>query len=108
MSNYATKTDFKNATGVDTSSFAKKTDLVNMKSDVDKLEIDQLKNVPSALSSLKTTVNQLDSEKLKSVPSKTNQRDIDKLKNIRSDLSSLKSKIDQLDIEKNIFFFRRI
>ena len=29
FSNFATKTDIKNATGVDTSSFAKKTDLAN-------------------------------------------------------------------------------
>ena len=29
MSNYATKKDLKNATGVDTSKFAEKTDLVN-------------------------------------------------------------------------------
>ena len=36
LSNYATKTHLKNATGVDTSKFAKKVDL---KSDVDKLDI---------------------------------------------------------------------
>ena len=41
---------FKNATGVDTSDFAKKTDLANLKSDVDKLDIDKLKNIPSNLS----------------------------------------------------------
>ena len=39
-SNYATKSDLKNASGVDTSSFAKKTDLAKLKSDVDKLNID--------------------------------------------------------------------
>ena len=33
LSNYATKTDFKNATGVDTSSFAKKNDLASLKSE---------------------------------------------------------------------------
>ena len=49
MSNYATKTDVKKATGVGTSSFAKKTDLANLKNDVDKLDIDKLKNVPSNL-----------------------------------------------------------
>ena len=43
LSNYTTKADFKNATGVDTSNFAKKTDLANLKSDVDKLDIDKLK-----------------------------------------------------------------
>ena len=44
LSNYATKTNLKNAAGVDTSDFAKKTDLANLKSDVDKLDIDKLKN----------------------------------------------------------------
>ena len=43
LSNYATKTDLKNATGTDTSIFAKKVDLANLKSKVDKLDIDQLK-----------------------------------------------------------------
>ena len=48
LPSYATKTNLKNATGVDTSSFAEKTDLANLKSDVDKLDIDKLiKNVPT-------------------------------------------------------------
>ena len=42
LSNYATKADLKNATGVDTSKFAKKVDLANLKSNVDKLDIDKL------------------------------------------------------------------
>ena len=37
LSNYVTKADLKNATGVDKSKFAKKVDLGNLKSDVDKL-----------------------------------------------------------------------
>ena len=45
LSKYATKADLKNATGVDTSSFAKQTDLANLKPDVDKLNIDQLENL---------------------------------------------------------------
>ena len=53
---YATKTDLKNSTGVHTSSFAKKADLVNLKSDVDKLDIDKLKNVPTNLTNLKSKV----------------------------------------------------
>ena len=47
LSNYAAKTDFKNTAGVDTSSFAKKTDIANLKFDVDKLDIDEIVNVPS-------------------------------------------------------------
>ena len=55
LSNYATKTNLKNATGIDTSSFAKKVDLASLKSNVGKLDIDKLKNVPSGLSNLKST-----------------------------------------------------
>ena len=44
-SNYATKMDLKNAAGIDTSSFAKKFHLANLKSNVDKLDVDKLKNV---------------------------------------------------------------
>ena len=38
----------------------KKTDLAGLKPDVDKLDIDRLKNVPSGLSSLKSKVDELD------------------------------------------------
>ena len=51
LSNYATKADLKNATGVDTSSFAKKSDLANLKTNLGKLDIDKLKTVPTNLSS---------------------------------------------------------
>ena len=40
LSNYATKDDIENITHVDTSSFALKTNLANLKSEVDKLDID--------------------------------------------------------------------
>ena len=43
MAKYATKTDLKNATKLDTSDFAKKIDLAHLKFDVDKLDIDELK-----------------------------------------------------------------
>ena len=39
LSNYATKTDLKNVTHVDTSSFALKTNLASLKTEVDKLDI---------------------------------------------------------------------
>ena len=52
LPNYASKIELKNATGVDTLDFAKKADLANLKSDVDKLDIDKFKNVPSNLSNL--------------------------------------------------------
>ena len=68
MSNYATKTDLKNATGVDTLDIAKKTDLANLIYDVDKLYINILKNIPSNLSNLKNKVDKLDFDKLETTP----------------------------------------
>ena len=56
LRNYATKTVLINATGSDTSSFAKKVDLANLKSDVDKLDIDKLIPVPVDLSELSNVV----------------------------------------------------
>ena len=64
LSNYAIKTDFKNAVPVDPSYFAKRTDLATLKSDVDKLDIDKSKNVPNGLKSLKSKVDKWDTRKL--------------------------------------------
>ena len=52
LSNYATKTDLKNVTHVDTSSFALKTHLASLKTEVDKLDINKLVPVPADLSKL--------------------------------------------------------
>ena len=52
LSNYAAKTDFKNVTHVDTSSFALKTNLANLKNEIDKLNIGELAPVPDDLSIL--------------------------------------------------------
>ena len=68
MSNYATKADFKNATSADTLAFAEKTDLSNLESDVDKLDINKLKIVRSGLSNLKSKVDKVDIRKLKTTP----------------------------------------
>ena len=46
LSNYATKTDIKIISHVDTSSFALETNLANLKTEVDKLDIDKLVPVP--------------------------------------------------------------
>ena len=56
MSNYATKTDLKNLTHIDTSSFALKTNLASLKTEVDKLDIDKLMPVPVDLSKLSNVV----------------------------------------------------
>ena len=77
LSNHATKADWKNTKGVDTLSFAKKTDLANLKSNVDKLDIDELKIVPSNLNNLKSKVDKLDIGK-----SETTPVDLSKLSNV--------------------------
>ena len=68
LTNYATKTDFRNAAGVDTSFFAKKAELANLESDVDKLDIDKFKNLPTDLNNLKSKVDKLDVDKLVPAP----------------------------------------
>ena len=61
--NYAAKPDWKNATFVDTSKFARIVDLAYLKSHVDKLDIDNLTHVPTNLSNLESKVDKLDVDK---------------------------------------------
>ena len=56
LSNYATKTDLKQMTHVDTSGFVLKTNLASLKTEVDKLDIDKLVPVPVDLSKLSDVV----------------------------------------------------
>ena len=58
LSNYATKPDLKNILHVDTSSFALKTNLARLKTEVDKLDIDKFKlaSLPVGLSKLSDVV----------------------------------------------------
>ena len=66
--NYATKAEFKKASGINTSSFTKKVDLPSLKCNVDKLDIDKLKNVPSNSSTLKSKVDKSGVNNLVPVP----------------------------------------
>ena len=54
--NYATKTDIKNISHVDTSGFALKTNLASLKTEIDKWDIDKLAPVPVYLSKLSDVV----------------------------------------------------
>ena len=56
LSNYATKTDLKNITHADTSSFALKTNLASLKTEVEKLDVDKFVPVPVDLSKLSDAV----------------------------------------------------
>ena len=56
LANYATKADIKNISHIDTSRFALKTNLANLKTEVDKLDIDKLVPVPTDWSKLSNVV----------------------------------------------------
>ena len=56
LTNYATKTDLKNITHVDVSCFASKTNLAALKTEVDKIDTDKLKTVPTDLAKLTNAV----------------------------------------------------
>ena len=59
LSNYATKTDIKNISHVDTSKLALKANLDNLKTNVDKLDIDKLVPVSVDLSKLSDVVKMM-------------------------------------------------
>ena len=56
LSNYATKTDLKNVSHVDVSSFALKSNLSSLKTEVDKIDADKSKTVPVDLAKLSNVV----------------------------------------------------
>ena len=56
FTNYATKTDLKNITHVDVNSFASKTNLAALKTEVDKIDVDKLKTAPTDLAKLTNAI----------------------------------------------------
>ena len=78
LSNYGEKkADLKSATRGDASPFAKKVDLASLTSNVDEKGIDILKNMPTNLSNLKSKLDKLDIGRLDTTPV-----DLRKLSNI--------------------------
>ena len=63
LSNYATKADIKNISHIDTSSFALKTNLADLKTEVDKLDINKLVTIPYDLIKLSNVVKNDDVKK---------------------------------------------
>ena len=88
LSNYTTKTDLKNAAGVDSSDFAKRIKLANLKFVADKSEDSNGVWNHNHLV-CKRTLNHLDIDKL---DIDKYRLDIDKLKNVATNLSNLRSK----------------
>ena len=86
LSNYATKADIKNISHVDTSSFALKSNLASLKTEVDKLDIDKLKPVSVDLSKLSDVVKNDVVKKL------VNDKLVEKVNNIDTSRFVLKTK----------------
>ena len=125
LTNYATKTDLNHITHLDTSSFASKTNLGALKSEVDKIDVDKLKTAPVDLAKLTNAVENylvkrtVYSTKVTSIETQIagftkntvdNLADITKLKAINtnsfvlktklaSDVTTLENKIDTVDKE---------
>ena len=116
LANYATKDDVKNITHVDVSSYATKTNLAALKSEVDKMDVDKLKTTPADLAKLtnvvkndvvkktdyNTKVTSIENQ-IAGVTKNTidNLADITKLKAVEtklaSDVTTLENKIDTVD-----------
>ena len=98
LSNYAAKADIKDITHVDTSNFALTTNLANLKTEVDKLDIDKLVPIPADLSKLNNVVKNDVVKKVEYNKLVTKVNDID-----TSDFV-LKTKYvaDKLELEKKI------
>ena len=123
LTNYATNTDLKNIAHVDLSSFASKTNLAALKTEVDKIDVDKLKTAPVDLAKLTNAVeNDLVKKtdynaKVTNIESQIagvtkntldNSGDITKLKAVdtsnfvlktkaTSDVTTLENKIDTID-----------
>ena len=100
LSNYATKTDLKNVTRIDTSSFALKTNLASLRTEVDNLDIDKLVPVPIDLSNLGNVV------KNNVVKETVYDKLVAKVKNIDTSDFVLKTKYqtDKAKLEKKSWF----
>ena len=96
LSNYETKTNLKNVTHVDTSSFALKTNVASLKTEVDKLDIGKLVTVPVDLSKLSNIV------KNEVVKKTVYDKLVAKINNINTSRFILKTKYDadKLELEK--------
>ena len=114
LTNYATKTVLKNITYTDVSSFASKTNLSALKTEVDKYDVDKLKTVPDDLAKLsnvvknevvkKTDFSADDYVKKTKFSGDINSLDdkIDKVGKKIPDVSSLETKINVTTLMKNL------
>ena len=113
LSNYATKTDLKDITHVDVSSFALKDNLSALKTEVNKLDTDKLETVPTDLDKLTKEVEEDFTEKQilvrykKVTHNKTGQDNLkatvqNKHLTTETSINNLKPKVDGIDLTKYV------
>ena len=98
LSNYATKLDLKEAAVTDTTTFALKSNLTSLKTEVDKLGIDKLVQIPVDLSKLSDIVKNYVVKKTLYNKLVTKVNNID----TTSFVSKTKYNTDQSNLEKKI------
>ena len=100
LSNYATKKDIKDITHVDTSSYALKTNLAALKTEVDKIDTDKLKTVPDDLAKLSNVVKKTTYNTLKNKVDDIDTSGFVTRTKFTTDTNALDDKIDK--VEKKI------
>ena len=98
LSNYATKSDLKNVTHVDTSDFPLKTNLVSLKTEADKLDIVKLAPVPVDSGKLSDVVKNYVVKKTVYDKLAAKENNID----TRDFVSKTKSQTDKTELERKI------
>ena len=105
MTDYATKTDLDNITHVDKSGFALETNLSSLKSEIDKLDISKLSNVPTDLSKL---TNKVANELVEKTDFSALEKKVSELENkikaaeSKPDISNLANKTELKNVENKI------
>ena len=97
LSNYATKADLKNVSHVDVSSFALKSNLASLKTEVDKLDAEKLKAVPVDLGKLSNVVKKTGYNKLVTKVDNTDTTNFVKKNKYEEDGSDFEDKISKID-----------
>ena len=108
LSNYVTKTDLKNISHIDVSSYALKSNLVSLKTEVDRLDIDKLTSVPIDLAKLSNAVKNDAVKKIEYDKLVNKVNDIDTTKFVsrnkyEKDGSNFEDKIDKIDKKTSDF-----
>ena len=102
LSNIATKTDLKDVSHVDVGSFALKSNLASLKTEVDKLDIDKLVPIPVGLSKLSdvvknNVVKKTEYNKLVTKADNIDTANFVKKNKYEKDESDFKDKISKID-----------